>query len=110
MCFKIFGKMYGMWLMFFLLVLCIVENIITAIVRPNNDITLGLLAFRFFVRIGRTIQVIRHQRQYSKMHAEGQEVDFSRVPESPWDSEENTGNYISVETTAQLESLEKKNS
>jgi len=89
----------------FLLALCVVEVTITAILQPtDSDITMGLLAFRFFVRIGRTIQVIRHQRQYNRLRHEANDVDFSLVRKRSWDIEE--GNYVSIEASNRYDSVE----
>jgi len=86
----------------FLLGLCIIEVVITSILKPANEITMGLLAFRFFVRIGRTFQVLRHQRQYRRLQYEANDIDFRRVHKRSWDKEE--GNYISPATSDQFDS------
>jgi len=85
----------------FLLGLCVVEVIITSIVQPSSEITMGLLAFRFFVRIGRTIQVLRHQRQYTRLNHQANDIDFTRVHRRSWDKEE--GNYVSPATSDKFE-------
>jgi len=86
----------------FLLGLCVVEVIITSVLNPSQEITMGLLAFRFFVRIGRTIQVLRHQRQYRRLQQEANDIDFARIRKRSWDKEE--GNYVSPSVSDKYDS------
>jgi len=55
-CFNIFDLI--------LLMICIVEAIVTLVVSVDSTLGIGLLAFRFLIRLVRSIQLLRHQREY----------------------------------------------
>jgi len=61
-----------------LLTACIIETIVTLAVDINSTLGIGMLAFRFIVRLIRSVQLLRHQREYRSQQATmNEEIDMT---------------------------------
>jgi len=91
-CFNIFDLI--------LLIVCVIETIVTLAVDVNTAVGIGMLAFRFIVRLFRSIQLIRHQREYTLQQTSMDDhVDLEKFNPNMFNLktfEQIEGDYVSV--------------